>query len=73
MKRAGVIAIYIVGAISIGYLALYAWTMFTRPQIEPGAPIRIFEKDDAPRHSSAHPVRFSSTRSWPGSPPIPRG
>ena len=51
MKRVVTIAIYIVGAMSVGYLALYAWTMFTRPQLVPGEPIRIFEKEGAPRHS----------------------
>ena len=50
-KRAGTWAIYAVGAIAIGYLALYAYVMFTRPQLVPGEPIQIFRKPDAPKYS----------------------
>lgn len=51
LKRAGTWAIYVVGAIAIGYLALYAYAMFTRPQLVPGEPIQIFRKPDAPKYS----------------------
>lgn len=51
MKRVGTWLIYIVGAIAIGYLALYAYAMFRRPDLTPGDPIQIFRKPDAPSYS----------------------
>jgi hypothetical protein len=51
MKRIGIGIVYIVGALSIGYLALYAYAMFTRPNLTPGEPIQIFRKPDAPNYS----------------------
>ena len=51
MKRAGVWLIYIVGALSIGYLALYAYAIVTNRAMEPGDPIKIFRKQDAPSYS----------------------
>ena len=51
MKRAGVWLIYLVGALSVGYLALYAYTMMTHKGLEPGDPIKIFRKQDAPSYS----------------------
>lgn len=51
MKRAGIWLIWIAGALSIGYLALYAYTMFTNTRLEPGDPIKIFRKDGAPSYS----------------------
>lgn len=51
MKRAGVWLIYIVGALSVGYLALYAYAMLTNKALEPGDPIKIFRKDGAPSYS----------------------
>ena len=71
MKRVLVWAVYLVGTLSIGYLAIYAYMAFTRPQIRPGAPIRIYEREDAPRHSSAHRLIVSSMPSSRDSLPIP--
>jgi hypothetical protein len=51
MKRIGTWIVYVIGAISIGYLALYAYAMFTRPDLTPGDPIKIFRKQDAPSYS----------------------
>ena len=51
MKRAATWLIYLVGALSIGYLALYAYTMLTRHDPVPGEPIQIFRKPDAPDYS----------------------
>ena len=51
MKRVGIWTVYVIGALSIGYLALYAYAMFTRPQLVPGEPIQIFRKPDAPNYS----------------------
>jgi hypothetical protein len=51
MKRIGTWLVYIVGALSIGYLALYGYAMFRRPDLTPGDPIQIFRKPDAPSYS----------------------
>jgi threonine/homoserine/homoserine lactone efflux protein len=51
MKRSAVWLIYIVGALSIGYLALFAWSMWRKPDLTPGDPIKIFRKQDAPSYS----------------------
>lgn len=51
MKRVATWILYIVGAISIGYLALYAYAMFRGDRFQPGDPIKIFRKDDAPSYS----------------------
>ena len=51
LKRVGTWLVYIVGALAIGYLGLYAYAMFTRPQLVPGEPIQIFRKPDAPDYS----------------------
>lgn len=51
MKRLGVWAVYIVGALSIGYLALFAYTMWRKPDLTPGDPIKIFRKQGAPSYS----------------------
>ncbi len=51
MKRAGIWLVYLIGAISIAYLGLYAYAALTRQDIVPGDPIRIFRKPDAPSYS----------------------
>ena len=51
LKRVCTWLVYIVGALAIGYLGLYAYAMFTRPQLVPGVPIQIFRKPDAPKYS----------------------
>jgi hypothetical protein len=51
MKRVAVWAFYGVGAIAIGYLALYAYAAFTGRDLQPGDPIHIFRKPDAPSYS----------------------
>ena len=51
MKRAAVWAFYAVGALAIGYLALYAYAMFTGRDLRPGEPIHIFRRPDAPSYS----------------------
>jgi hypothetical protein len=52
MKRLAVWILYVVGAIAIGYLALYAYVSFTGRELQPGDPIHIFRKPDAPSYSS---------------------
>jgi len=51
MKRFATWAFYAVGAIAIAYLALYAYAVFTGRDLQPGDPIHIFRKPDAPSYS----------------------
>jgi hypothetical protein len=51
MKRIAIWVFYGIGALAIGYLALYAYAAFTGSRLEPGDPIRIFRKPDAPNYS----------------------
>jgi hypothetical protein len=51
MQRVAVWLFYAVGAIAISYLALYAYVAFTGRDLQPGDPIHIFRKPDAPSYS----------------------
>ena len=51
MKRIAVWAFYGIGALAILYLALYAYAAFTGRRLQPGDPIHIFRKPDAPSYS----------------------
>ena len=51
MKRIGMFVSYAIGALAIGYLALYAYAAFTGRELQPGDPIHIFRKPDAPNYS----------------------
>ncbi len=51
MKRIAVWAFYGVGALAISYLALYAYAALTGRDLQPGDPIHIFRKPDAPNYS----------------------
>ncbi|MGB6398485.1 MAG: hypothetical protein WBF73_22785 [Bradyrhizobium sp.] len=51
MKRIATWAFYAVGALAALYLALYAYAAFTGRQLQPGDPIHIFRKPDAPSYS----------------------
>lgn len=53
MKRIAVWAFYGIGALAVGYLALYAYAAFTGRALQPGDPIHIFRKPDAPDYSAA--------------------
>jgi hypothetical protein len=53
MKRVATWALYAVGALAVAYLALYAYVAFTERSFEPGDPIHIFRKPDAPNYSAA--------------------
>ncbi len=53
MKRIAIWAFYGVGALAIAYLALYAYAVFTGRDLQPGDPIHIFRKPDAPSYSAA--------------------
>ena len=56
MKRIAVWAFYAVGALAIAYLALYAYAAFTGRDLQPGDPIHIFRKPDAPSYSLMSPT-----------------
>jgi hypothetical protein len=51
MKRIGVFIFYGIGALAIGYLALYAYAAVTGRELQPGDPIHIFRQPDAPNYS----------------------
>jgi len=53
MKRLAVWSFYAIGAIAILYLALYAYVAFTGGGLQPGDPIHIFRRPDAPNYSAA--------------------
>lgn len=52
MKHIATWVLYVIGAVSVAYIALYIYTMLTAPRLEPGDPIRIFRKPDAPSYSA---------------------
>ena len=52
MKRLALWIVYGIGALAIGYLALYAYAVFTGRNLQPGEPIPIFRKDGAPSYSN---------------------
>jgi hypothetical protein len=52
MKRLAVWAFYVIGGIATVYLALYAYLAFTGRDLQPGDPIHIFRKPDAPNYSA---------------------
>ncbi len=51
MKRLGMWAFYAIGAVAVGYLALYLYAVLTTREVTPGEPIKIFRKQDAPEYS----------------------
>jgi hypothetical protein len=51
MRRIAAWTLYGVGALAIAYLALYAYAAFTGRDLQPGDPIHIFRKPDAPSYS----------------------
>jgi hypothetical protein len=52
MKRLAAFIFYGIGALAIGYLALYAYAALTGRAAQPGEPIHIFRNPDAPDYSS---------------------
>jgi hypothetical protein len=51
MKRFAVWSFYAIGALAMFYLALYGYAAFTARDLQPGDPIHIFRKPDAPDYS----------------------
>ena len=60
MKRVAVFVFYAVGAVAIAYLALYAYVMFTGHPLDPGDPIHIFRKPNAPDYSATPDEKFAA-------------
>ena len=58
MKRFAVWIFYGIGALAIVYLALFAYATFTGRGLQPGDPIHIFRKPDAPNYSAATAADF---------------
>jgi hypothetical protein len=59
MKRVAVWVFYGIGVIAIGYLALYTYAVVTGRSLQPGDPIHIFRKPDAPSYSAAAMAVFA--------------
>lgn len=59
MKRIAVWVFYGIGAVAVGYLALYAYAVLTGHELQPGDPIHIFRKPDAPNYSAATAATFA--------------
>ena len=53
MRRIATWIFYAIGFVAIGYLALSAYMAFTGRHFEPGDPIHIFRKPDAPSYSAS--------------------
>jgi hypothetical protein len=51
MKRLAVWVFYGVGALATAYLVLFAYAAFKGRDLQPGDPIHIFRKPDAPDYS----------------------
>jgi hypothetical protein len=51
MKRLATWVFYGIGVLAIAYLALYAYAAFTGRDLQPGDPIHMFRKPDAPDYS----------------------
>jgi hypothetical protein len=66
IRRLATWAFYAVGALAIAYLALYAYAVFTGRDLQPGDPIRIFRKPDAPSYSGIS----TSLRAERSNPPL---
>jgi hypothetical protein len=58
MQRIAIWIFYGVGTLAIAYLALYTYAAFTGRELQPGDPIHIFRKPDAPNYSAATDAGF---------------
>lgn len=58
MKRIAAWIFYGIGALAILYLALSAYAAFTGRGLQPGDPIHIFRRPDAPDYSAATEAAF---------------
>ena len=58
MKRLAVWAFYAIGGLATLYLALYVYLAFTGRDLQPGDPIHLFRKPDAPNYSAIADGQF---------------
>jgi hypothetical protein len=58
MKRLAVWVCYGIGMVAVGYLALNLYAVVTGRNLQPGDPIHIFRKPDAPNYSAATDAAF---------------
>jgi hypothetical protein len=56
MKRLAIWIFYVIGALAICYLALYAYLTFTGHPLRPGKPIQIYRSPDGPDYSATSPT-----------------
>ena len=56
MKRIAAWVFYAIGVAAILYLALYAYATFTGRDFQPGDPIHLFRRPDAPNYSFGAPA-----------------
>ena len=59
MKRVAIWSLYVIGALALLYLAVFAYATFTAPRLRPGEPIRIFRNPDGPDYSAAPALDFA--------------
>jgi hypothetical protein len=59
MKRIAIWACYGIGMVAVGYLALNLYAAVTGRSLQPGDPIHIFRKPDAPNYSAATAAAFA--------------
>ena len=52
MKRLAIWVFYVIGALAICYLGLYAYLAFTGHPLRPGKPIQIYRSPDGPDYSA---------------------
>jgi hypothetical protein len=77
MRRAATWLFYVIGAVAIGYLALYAYATLMGREFVPGDPIHIYRRPDAPNYSGRDRViagrQFAPNRDCPAAfTPLPR-
>ena len=58
MKRLAIWVFFGIGVLATGYIALYAYAVFTGRPLRPGDPIHIFRRPDAPDYSAATDIGF---------------
>src|SRR3954454_14889090 len=62
MKRFAIWAFYGIGALAVAYLVLYTYAAFKGRDLQPGDPIHIFRKPNAPDYSARTSLRANGSR-----------
>ncbi len=74
MRRVALWGFYTIGALAVGYLAMHALGLFTRPNsLKPGKPIEIYQSEDAPTFSLRAVPEIRQALAAGGNRPIRRG